>query len=293
MHADEVEVSDRLAAGLLSAQLPQWAHLAQTLLHTGGSENTLIRLGKDLVMRFPRRAVAGAQVEVEAAWLHTLAPHLPLSVPLVLAEGKPGLGYPYPWLVLRWLPGENAQTAPLADDLAAARTLAGFVRALHALPVPHALARMTPDRHLRPRDGFTHQMIALIVDEADPALATHYWEQALLLPEWRGAPVIVHADLHPLNLLTSDGEISAVIDWGGLCAGDPAHDLICAWMVLQSDGRALFRKLLQVDDQTWARARALAFSKALMAAPYYRVSNPPLHRMMCTALTRAMTDWPD
>ena len=292
MHSDEVRVAETLAARLVAAQFPQWVQLPLAALHAGGSDNTLIRLGSSLVLRFPRHVKAAAQVDVESTCLPILAPHLPLAVPAIAAVGKPDFGYPYPWLVLSWLPGETAQTAPPVDELATARGLAGFVQALHARPVPPEMPRMAMERHLRPRDNFTRQMIARLTDEVAPALATRRWEEALLLPEWNGAPVLVHADLHPLNLLTANGAVSAVIDWGGLCAGDPAHDMICAWMVLDHPGRALFRDLMQVDGATWARARALAFSKALMAAPYHRKTNPALHRVMRGALKRSLADWP-
>ena len=63
-------------------------------------------------------------------------------------------------------------------------------------------------------------------------------------------------------------------------------------MVLGPVGRALFRDLLAVDDATWARGRALAFSKAVMAAPYYRHTNAPLRDMMCAALVQTIADWP-
>jgi hypothetical protein len=53
----------------------------------------------------------------------------------------------------------------------------------------------------------------------------------------------------------------------------------------------LFRDLLAVDDASWARGRALAFSKAVMAAPYYRETNPALHAVMRRALREAMADW--
>ncbi len=42
----------------------------------------------------------------------------------------------------------------------------------------------------------------------------------------------LHGDLHPRNVITSNGRITAVIDWGDLCAGDPATDLAAAWLFL-------------------------------------------------------------
>jgi aminoglycoside phosphotransferase (APT) family kinase protein len=36
---------------------------------------------------------------------------------------------------------------------------------------------------------------------------------------------LLHGDLHPANVLTADGTICGVIDFGDLFAGDPACDL--------------------------------------------------------------------
>jgi aminoglycoside phosphotransferase (APT) family kinase protein len=292
MHADEIVVSSALAARLVAAQFPQWSGLALRSVGSGGTDNRLFRLGDGMVLRFPRTATAAAMIETEARWLPGIAAQLPLAVPVALAAGRADAGYPHGWQVLRWIEGDDAFHAPPGDDLAAARQLAAFVSALRAIPVPDDAPRMAKTGHLRPRDAFTRQMIARLTDEADPALVARLWEDALHLPRWQGSPVLVHADLHPLNLLTRGGEIAAVIDWGGFSAGDPAHDLICGWTVLEPAGRALFRDLLGVDDTTWARGRALAFSKAVMAAPYYRTTNPPLRDMMRATLIRAIADWP-
>ena len=45
---------------------------------------------------------------------------------------------------------------------------------------------------------------------------------------WQGPPVWLHGDLHPANVVVSDGTLSGVIDFGELCAGDPATDLAAA-----------------------------------------------------------------
>lgn len=291
MHEGETPVTLVQAASLVAAQFPQWAELPMTDAREAGTDNRLIRLGKDMVMRFPRTQGAAAQVMAEARWLPRIAPHLPLQVPVPLAQGQPGHGYPHSWQILRWIAGTNALTAPPSDDLAAARALAEVVSALRGIPVPADAPAMPVGGRLHPRDAFTRQMIALIKDEADPSMVMRLWQEALAMPVWQGPPVLIHADLHPLNLLTQDGRIAAVIDWGAFCAGDPAHDLICGWTVLGPAGRAQFRSLLAVDDTTWARGRALAFSKAVMAAPYYRDSNPILHGMMRRTLTRTMADW--
>ncbi|MBE1591148.1 phosphotransferase [Nonomuraea angiospora] len=58
-------------------------------------------------------------------------PALPLPISEPLAKGRPGDGYPFPWSVYRWLPGET--TEELADPVEAAKELAGFVSALQRI----------------------------------------------------------------------------------------------------------------------------------------------------------------
>jgi hypothetical protein len=53
--------------------------------------------------------------------------------------------------------------------------------------------------------------------------ARHVWAQAVAAPAWEDAPVWLHGDLHPANVIVSDGTLSGVIDFGELCAGDPAR----------------------------------------------------------------------
>ncbi|WP_245815878.1 phosphotransferase [Lentzea albidocapillata] len=76
----------------------------------------------------------------------------------------------------------------------------------------------------------------------------------------------VHADLHRGNLLFTDGELTGVIDWGCAAAGDPAGDLMTAWLFLDERGRAQFRReLTEFDDATWVRARGWALELSVLA----------------------------
>ena len=44
------------------------------------------------------------------------------------------------------------------------------------------------------------------------------------------------------------------------------------------------------DPAAWARGRAQALGKALMAIPYYRQSNPVFYRQMRQTLDRVLAD---
>ena len=64
--------------------------------------------------------------------------------------------------------------------------------------------------------------------------------------------------------MTSDGRLSAVIDFGCSAIGDPACDLVVAWTMFDSDNRQVFRDHVRLDDDTWTRARGWALWKALL-----------------------------
>ena len=73
----------------------------------------------------------------------------------------------------------------------------------------------------------------------------------------------LHGDLHPANLvLGASGALDAVVDFGDLCAGDPACDLATAWLTFDAPARAEFRREIErritVDEATWDRARGWA-----------------------------------
>jgi len=112
MHADEVDISSAVVRALLTIQFPAWADLPLQPVRPLGTDNALYRLGEDLVARLPRRAHDVATLVKECAWLPRLAPLLPLAIPVPVAHGQPGPGYPFPWAIYRWLEGETAVTAP-------------------------------------------------------------------------------------------------------------------------------------------------------------------------------------
>ncbi|MEO6083242.1 MAG: aminoglycoside phosphotransferase family protein [Umezawaea sp.] len=272
MHADEVPVDTALVAELIADQFPRWAGLPLVPVPSSGTDNRMFRLGDDLVARLPRIGWGADTVAREQRWLPRLAPHLPVAIPEPVALGVPGHGYPWPWSVYRWLPGANP-TSSTAGPLVEA--IAGFVTALRALDTTDAPAanRGVP---LADRDTVTREAIDALAGRIDTAAVTAAWEHALRAPVWAGPPVWAHGDLSPGNLLTTGGRLTAVIDFGGIGVGDPACDLLVAWNLLVGDDRAALRAALDVDDAQWARGRGWALSVALVALPYYRVTNPAL-----------------
>jgi aminoglycoside phosphotransferase (APT) family kinase protein len=295
MHADEVNVDVSLVGRLLAAQFPQWADLPIAPVHSAGTDNAIYRVGSDMAVRLPRIEGATGQVDKEHQWLPRLASHLPLAIPVPLALGTPGEGYPWQWSVYRWLEGENATIERIADPGQAARDLAQFVAALQRIdpaggppPGAHNSFRGVP---LSTRDAHTRAAIASLDGMLDTGAVTAVWDAALQAPAWHGPPVWIHGDLQSLNLLVQQGRISAVIDFGCLGVGDPACDLIVAWNLLSAQTRDVFRAALPVDDATWARGRGWALSVGLIALPYYQSTNPVLAGISRRAIDEVLADY--
>lgn len=83
-----------------------------------------------------------------------------------------------------------------------------------------------------------------------------------------------------------------MIDWGAVAAGDPANDLAAGWYLFDAPTRAAFRAALRPDAATWARARAMAFRKAVKVIPYYRATNAALRDAMRRTLAQVLSDGP-
>ena len=266
MPAAEVEIDAALVRGLVDAQFPQWAGLPLAASAAVGWDNVIYRLGDELVVRLPRRRVAVALIENEQRWLPQLAPLLPVPVPVPVAVGEPSDEYPWPWTVSTWLPGEMAAVASIDDPRAVATALGDFVAALHT-PAPddspQSLFRGMP---LPARDPLLHEHLAR-VGGIDADAVRRVWDDAMAAAPWPGPEVWLHGDLHPANLLVHQGRLSGVIDFGDLCRGDPATDLLAGWMLFSTEDRDEFRRAARVDDDTWARGRgwALCLSVACVA----------------------------
>ena len=294
MHADEVEIDDGLARRLVSSRFPRWADLPLRRVSSAGTDHAIFRLGDDLSVRLPRIGWASGQAEKEHRWLPRLAPRVPVEVPAPIELCAPTDEYPFPWCVAPWLPGETAELDRIDDVRRLAADLARFVTCLHAIdteggprPGEMGFSRGEPPAE---RDRETRASIEAAAGLIDVDATTAAWDAALAVPPWSGPGVWVHGDLLPGNLLVVDDRLSAVIDWGGLAVGDPAADLMTAWSTLPPAARRVFRDGVEVDDDTWERARGWAISFGAMALPYYQRTNPTLAAIARRAIDEALTD---
>ncbi|MFK4067646.1 phosphotransferase [Streptomyces sp. NPDC029674] len=249
---------------LLKEQHPD---LAELEIHSPvrGWDNELWRLGQNLAARLPRTERAPELLRKEHRWLPALAPTLPLPVPTPVHLVEPTPRFPQPWTIAAWVPGSPADRTPISRADHGAETLAEFLRALHKeapADAPRTQDRGAPLPTLA--HAFERQLrdLAQEIGEQEPALRT-IWQDAVTAPPWQGAPVWLHGDLHPANAVVTHGTLSGVIDFGELCAGDPALDLAAAWLLLPAGAAPrFFASYARADEATVRRARGRAVLQA-------------------------------
>ena len=255
----EVDITYEMLRALVEDQLPDFAE--ESIVRQGaGWDNELYRLGLHHLIRIPRRKLGADHVEHESTFLPKLAPKLPLPIPVPIFVGQPGHGYPWQWTVIERFRGDTVDACPLLPGQAG--KLANFLKVLHQQD-----AAGTPENPFR--GGYLHDRTPWFEErwerlvQAREEVAT---EQ--ILQFWRdgvGAipaqeEQLIHGDLHPYNILAKDGEISAILDWGDLTAGDVATDLACAWLLFEhiSEIEAFFQLYPLPDESTYLRARGWA-----------------------------------
>lgn len=256
-----------LVGRLIAAQFPQWTGLPIMPVVPGGWDNRTFHLGNSMIARLPSTASYALQVEKEQTWLPRLVQHLPLPIPVPLGHGKPAEGFPWPWSIYRWLPGEPASIDRIGDLTEFASDVASFLVALRAIDATHG---PPPGKHnfwrggsLDVYDAETREALAALKGQIDTVAAMQIWETALA-SAWQQPPVWFHGDIAWGNLLVEHGRLSSVIDFGTCGVGDPACDLALAWTMFHGTSRKAFRDGLQLDDATWARGRGWTLWKALI-----------------------------
>lgn len=247
---------------------------------TGSQFHDVLIINKTWVFRFPRYRDGVARLIAEAKLLEALRGRLPLAVPDPIHQRfdppVPGLafmGYPFipgePF-TQQWL--DQVHDEFVRDDLA--RQLAGFLRALHSLPLASLPAALPGGpSHIalsESRDSWAamyaevrQKLFPSMRPDARRQVAAHF-EAFLDDPALHDfAPALRHGDFGGSNILWDPerGIINAVIDFSFCAAGDPACDLASIWTL----GDDFFQRLAPWYDPDPARRQPL-----LARAHFYR-----------------------
>ena len=260
----QVEITSSLVESLLREQRPGLVDLGITEVALG-FDNSIWRIGEELVARLPRRDVAATLLRHELRWLPVIAPGLTLPTPVALFEGEPSASYPWPWSVSRWMPGDPGDQLDAGQRRGSARPLGEFLRSLHRPAPPEA-----PANHFRgiPLDNVA-ESFARRLGELDSLIDARrvlaLWYEAVLAHPWGGPRTWLHGDLHPANLIFDGGRLSGIIDFGDVCGGDPASDIAGGFLSLPFDALEDFLDAYgPVDAETLTRSLGWTLHFGLM-----------------------------
>lgn len=110
-------------------------------------------------------------------------------------------------------------------------------------------------------------------------------------------PSLLHLDYHPLNVLASGNEITAVLDWANARAGDPRADLARTYTILRVEPYNLdkpawlmgtFRRLLA---WSWRRGYEEVAGPLRDMAPFYAWAGAVMQREVARRVADPSTWW--
>lgn len=273
---------------LLAAYAPDWAESSIRPVASSGTDNLLFLLNDGFVLRIPSRPSAVEPLIKELHWLPKLG-NLPLAVPEVVLHGKTRSELGFDFGILRWLNGSVAGPGNIIDAERAAEALAHFLLALRDVATngaPYAGPKNNNrGAELAKLSSKTIASIEALADEIQSGSALDLWHEACSVPFTGQRPVWIHGDLKADNLLSQNGQLTGVIDWGLSAVGDPALDIAAAWNWIEPEARGVFRSAGKVDDATWQRAQGWALYCAVIALSYYRHRS---HKALCEQSRRTI-----
>ncbi len=293
----DIQISHDLIDSLLKEFVPSLAGEPIEFV-AAGWDNEVHRVGANHAVRLPRRKEGAPLLEYEQRWLPELKDGLSLEIPAPMHAGRPAFGFPWHWSVVPWIEGVPLAHAPAVATETLIDQLTGFLRELHKPAAPDA--PINPYRGVPLSERF--EAVATRIAGLDTIFAeigvetapvAQLWEELAGTPAWGDAPVWLHGDFHPMNILVRGGRLAGVIDFGDITSGDPANDLMIAWMVIDNgDDRNTFRQRSAVngrsiDVHTWKRARAWALSHAT-AILESSADDPSMRRMATTSLRNVL-----
>lgn len=270
MAAASEEITSSLVHSLISEQFPQWSELPIRPVEVQGWDNRTFRLGDRMTVRLPSADGYVAGLVREAQTLAILGSSFGVAIPQVVASGVASTAFDRPWSIREWIDGHTLAEVETSERASA---ISGVGDALSELQACDTVGGPWAGRASAYRGchvsavGEEVQHGLPLLDRRRAEGCRALWDAAVATV-WTGPPVWVHGDVAPGNMLfDSSGRLTALIDFGQTCVGDPACDLAFAWLSCSSHERDGLRDRLELPEDAWLRGAAWALWKALISSP--------------------------
>ncbi|MEV4669967.1 phosphotransferase [Microbacterium sp. LWO12-1.2] len=270
MAAASEEITSSLVRSVVSEQFPQWAELPIRPVEVQGWDNRTFRLGDRLTVRLPSADGYVAGLVREEHTLAILGSRFRVAIPRVVATGAPSAVFNRPWSVREWIEGHTLTSVETRERENVISSVGDALRELQACDTVGGPWAGSASAYR----GCHISAVGEDVQGRLPLLAGRHAEgcralwDAAVTTVWTEPPVWVHGDVAPGNMLfDGSGQLTALIDFGQTCVGDPASDLAFAWLSCSSRERDRLHDRLELPEDAWLRGAAWALWKALISSP--------------------------
>jgi aminoglycoside phosphotransferase (APT) family kinase protein len=231
-------------------------------VHTGASTSALRVFRAEQADTFRREARA-MRAAAQAG----------IPVPTIQAEG---ICAGRPALLLSWCAG-----LPLLDSVRArpwriwqlGRMMGRMHARIHTVHVPESAALPAWVPRAEDGDAALHTRLRVLTSES--------------------APVLLHLDYHPLNIMADAIRITGVLDWANVAVGDPRVDIARSVAILRlaptppsSTPAALTSGLRRVLEAAWRSAYQAVAGPLTDMAPFYAWAGAMMERDLAAKIGR-------
>lgn len=294
MHEGELALDEPRAARLISQHFPELSGLPLRPVSTVGTVNRIIRVGEELVARFPLLGASADGLGSEAESLSELAAVCPFPAPRPYGIAPPCEDFDSAWSVQTWIDGVPADPDSAASSAPFARDIVRLIAALRAAPTRgRRFDGIGRGGRLADHDDWVAECLARSGHLFDTPRAAALWRGMRSRPA-SGSDTMSHRDLTPFNLLIDNRDdatrLVGILDAGAFGPADPALDLVAAWHLFDAPARRLLREGLAADENEWLRGAGWALQQALGLGWYYADSNPAMSALGLSTVQRLLTD---
>ena len=259
-------------------------------MNKSGTDNRVFNIDNKYLVRLPRTKNASEVMQYEQLVLKNFGIASSVKIPETVFHGTPNECYPFHYSVYKYINGDDLFHANDDIDMnGLARDLGDFVNALHKTPCDGLLKSSRGDGLQKKNDEFMKAFN--VFDEKfnkDDILIL--WNKLMQVPNWKSAPVTLHSDILPMNIIIKNDQLAAVIDFSYVGYGDPAVDLMPAWTIFDKETRPIFLSKTNYDTDTILRAMGWALSFAVIAMPYYKHKSHAIYSIAKKTLEEVLLD---
>ncbi|MEH7401251.1 phosphotransferase [Gottfriedia acidiceleris] len=213
-----------------------------------GFDNTVFCLNDEILLRFPRREIAVAILNVERKLLPIIFNHFELKTTVPILDGKPSELFPWPFLGYNFIAGKPPTNLNRTERILMIEPIANFLKNLHSINFDELKDINLPYDELKRLDiNFRKPQAKKFIQQAiqkklieDEQKINHYIESLVEIKS-ETPLVLVHGDLHFKNMIVNEqNQLKGIIDWGDAHIGHRELDLSIIYSLIPNDMRGKF-----------------------------------------------------